>query len=113
MMAFEGHAGYSHISASKMGLVGLTRSLAVELADHNILVNCISPGTISTINPNANTDRPTEEQIEVVARRVARVPLGRLASSDEIAALCVFLASPGGGYISGQTIHVNGAADRR
>ena len=113
MMAFEGHAGYSHISASKMGLVGLTRSLAVELADHNILVNCISPGTINTVNPNANTDRPTEEQIEVVARRVARVPLGRLASSDEIAALCVFLASPGGGYISGQTIHVNGAADRR
>ncbi len=113
MMAFEGRSGYVHISAAKMGLVGMTRSLAVELAPHNILVNCISPGTIGTVNPNADPDMDPARRAELVAERVARVPLGRLADPDEISALCVFLASPGGGYISGQTIHVNGAADRR
>jgi 3-oxoacyl-[acyl-carrier protein] reductase len=112
MMAYEGHAGYTPVSAAKMGLVGLTRSLAVELAPHNILVNAISPGTIDTANPAAP---PTslQQRAQAVAQRVARVPLGRLGTPEEIASVCVFLASEGGGYISGQTIHVNGAADRR
>ncbi len=113
MMAFEGRGGYAHISAAKMGLIGMTRALAVELAPHDILVNCISPGTIDTVNPNADQNIDESRRAEAAARRIARVPLGRLASPEEISSVCVFLASPGGGYISGQTIHVNGAADRR
>ncbi|MBI4197478.1 MAG: 3-oxoacyl-ACP reductase FabG [Chloroflexi bacterium] len=112
MMAYEGHAGYTPVSAAKMGLVGLTRSLSVELAPHNILVNAISPGTIDTANPLAEPPSP-QQRAQAVAQRVARVPLGRLGTPEEIAAVCVFLASEGGSYISGQTIHVNGAADRR
>ncbi len=113
MMAFEGRSGYSHISAAKMGLVGFTRSLAVELAPHNVLVNCVSPGTIDTINPNADPNMDASQREATAAARIQRVPLNRLGSPDEIASVCVFLASPGAGYISGQTIHVNGAADRR
>ncbi|MBI4312519.1 MAG: 3-oxoacyl-ACP reductase FabG [Chloroflexi bacterium] len=112
MMAYEGHAGYTPVSAAKMGLVGLTRSLAVELAPHNILVNCVSPGTIDTANPQTDAMTP-QQRAGAAAQRAARVPLGRLGTPEEIAAVCVFLASEGGGYISGQTIHVNGAADRR
>ncbi|MBI2172072.1 MAG: 3-oxoacyl-ACP reductase FabG [Chloroflexi bacterium] len=112
MMAYEGHAGYTPVSAAKMGLVGLTRSLSVELAPHNILVNAISPGTIDTANPLAEPPSP-QQRAQAVAQRVARVPLGRLGTPEEIASVCLFLASEGGSYISGQTIHVNGAADRR
>ncbi len=112
MMAYEGHAGYTPVSAAKMGLVGMTRSLAVELAPHGILVNCVSPGTIDTTNPQTDAMTP-QQRAQASAQRSARVPLGRLGTQEEIAAVCVFLASPGGAYISGQTIHVNGAADRR
>lgn len=111
MMAYRGNQGYAHISAAKMGLVGLTRSLAVELSPSNILVNCVSPGAINTRAPDP--DLTPEQQIEAVARRIENIPARRLGTAEEIAGVCVFLAGPAGGYISGQTIHVNGAADRR
>ena len=112
LMALEGHEGYTHVSASKMGLVGFTRSLAKELAPHNILVNCVSPGTIDTTGPR-HAKMTKEELDELAARRYARVPLGRLATVEEISSVCLFLASDGAGYMTGQTMHVNGAADCR
>ena len=112
LMALEGHEGYTHVSASKMGLVGFTRSLAKELAPHNILVNCVSPGTIDTTGPR-HAKMTKEELDELAARRHARVPLGRLATVEEISSVCLFLASDGAGYMTGQTMHVNGAADCR
>jgi len=112
LMALEGHEGYTHVSASKMGLVGFTRSLAKELAPHNVLVNCVSPGTIDTTGPR-HSQMTREELEELAARRYARVPLGRLATVEEISSVCLFLASEGAGYMTGQTMHVNGAADCR
>ena len=112
LMALEGHEGYTHVSASKMGLVGFTRSLAKELAPHNILVNCVSPGTLDTTGPR-HAKMTKEELDELAARRYARVPLGRLATVEEISSVCLFLASDGAGYMTGQTMHVNGAADCR
>ena len=112
LMALEGHEGYTHVSASKMGLVGFTRSLAKELAPHNVLVNCVSPGTIDTVG--TRHEKMTKEELEeLAARRYARVPLGRLATVEEISSVCLFLASEGAGYMTGQTMHVNGAADCR
>lgn len=109
MMANRGNHGMTHVSAAKMGLVGLTRSLAVELAHYNILVNCISPGAIGW-SQDPNSLLP--EEATRLDKRLASIPMNRLGTPDEIASVCVFLSLPAGGYISGQHIHVNGAADR-
>ena len=98
--AFRGHAGWAHVSASKMGALGLTRALAMELAPHNILVNHVVPGAIDTYPANAQP--PTH--------RTSGIPLGRLGLSEEIAKTCAFLASEDAAFITGQTIHVNGGA---
>jgi 3-oxoacyl-[acyl-carrier protein] reductase len=99
--AFVGGAGRAHVSAAKMGLVGLARSLASEFAAHNIRVNVVSPGSIDTsrANPGWYQGRPPS---------AAGVPLGRQGTVDEIAATCLFLVSEDGGFITGQTIHANG-----
>ena len=68
LMALEGHEGYTHVSASKMGLVGFTRSLAKELAPHNILVNCVSPGTIDTTGPRHA--KMTKEELDELAAQI-------------------------------------------
>ena len=102
--AFSGRgAGRAHISAAKMGLIGLARGLASEFAPHNIRVNVVSPGSIDTRrdNPEWYHGRPPD---------AAGIPLGRQGSVDEIAATCLFLVSEDGGFITGQTIHVNGGA---
>jgi len=99
--AFVGGAKRAHVSAAKMGLVGLARSLAVEFAPHNIRVNVVSPGVIDTTRAN-----PQWYQGRVPD--ATGIPLGRQGSVDEIAATCVFLISDDGGFITGQTIHVNG-----
>jgi 3-oxoacyl-[acyl-carrier protein] reductase len=101
--AYAGGSGRAHISAAKMGLVGLTRSLASEFASHNIRVNVVSPGSIDTAraNPEWYHGRPPS---------AAGIPLGRQGHVDEIAATCLFLVSDDGGFITGQTIHVNGGA---
>lgn len=91
----------AHVSASKAGLEGLMRALAVELAPHGIRCNCVAPGTIDTVRGAAAGAQPG-----TVA--VGGVPLGRRGSVDEIAAVVRLLAGPEGGYITGQTIHVNG-----
>ena len=102
--AFSGRgAGRAHISAAKMGLIGLARGLASEFAPHNIRVNVVSPGSIDTRrdNPEWYGGRPPD---------AAGIPLGRQGHVDEIAATCLFLVSEDGGFITGQTIHVNGGA---
>ncbi len=99
--AFLGNVGRAHVSAAKMALVGLARSLATEFASKNIRVNVVAPGNIDTArtNPEWYHGRPPA---------AAGIPLGRMGTIEEIAATCLFLVADDGGFITGQTIHVNG-----
>ena len=99
--AFAGGAMRAHVSAAKMGLVGLARSLASEFAGHNIRVNVVSPGSI-------DTSRANPEWYQGRAPNAAGIPLGRQGTVEEIAATCLFLVGDDGGFITGQTLHVNG-----
>ena len=101
--AFGGGSGRAHVSAAKMGLIGLARALASEFAGQNIRANVVSPGSIDT-----RRDNPEWYQGRVP--NAAGIPLGRQGHVDEIAATCLFLVSDDGGFITGQTIHVNGGA---
>jgi 3-oxoacyl-[acyl-carrier protein] reductase len=91
------------LSAAKMGLIGMARGLASEFAPHNIRVNVVSPGSIDTRRDNPEWYRGRLPNAE-------GIPLGRQGSVDEIAATCLFLVSEDGGFITGQTMHVNGGA---
>jgi 3-oxoacyl-[acyl-carrier protein] reductase len=92
-----------HVSASKAGLEGLMRALAVELAPHRVTFNCVAPGAVDTVRgPSAGAMPGT------LADR--NIPLQRKATVEEIAAAVRLLVGPEGGYITGQTIHVNGGA---
>jgi 3-oxoacyl-[acyl-carrier protein] reductase len=99
--AFSGGAMRAHVSAAKMGLVGMARSLAVEFAPHNIRVNVVCPGSI-------DTSRANPEWYQGRAPSATGIPLGRQGTPDEIAATCLFLVSDESGFITGQTIHANG-----
>jgi len=99
--AFVGGSGRAHVSAAKMGLVGLARGLASEFAPHNIRVNVVSPGSIDTMRANP-------EWYQGRTPSAAGIPLGRQGRTEEIAATCLFLVSDDGGFVTGQTIHVNG-----
>jgi 3-oxoacyl-[acyl-carrier protein] reductase len=101
--AFNGGSGRAHVSAAKMGLIGMARALASEFAADNIRANVVSPGSIDT-----RRDNPEWYQGRVP--NAAGIPLGRQGHVDEIAAACLFLVSDDGGFITGQTIHVNGGA---
>jgi 3-oxoacyl-[acyl-carrier protein] reductase len=98
------HAGASgrvHVNASKAGLEGFVRGLAIELAPHGITANCVAPGSIDTVR-GASAGGPH-------GRGLSRdIPLGRQGRPEEIAAMVHFLAGPEGRYLTGQTIHVNG-----
>lgn len=96
-----GNPGQGNYVASKAGLVGMTKSLAAEVASRNITANCVAPGFIAT----ALTDALTEKQRESI---LAHVPMGRLGNSEDVAAAVVFLASREAAYVTGQTLHVNG-----
>ena len=91
-----------HYSASKAGIVGLTRAMALALAPHGIRVNAIAPGLTDTAQPRYGN---TEEQI---AARAREIPLGRMAQPEEIARVAVFLTTSGADWITGELIHVNG-----
>ena len=99
--AFSGGAMRAHVSAAKMGLVGMARSLAAEFAPHNIRVNVVCPGSI-------DTSRANPEWYQGRAPNAAGIPLGRQGTVEEIAATCLFLVSDDSGFITGQTIHANG-----
>jgi 3-oxoacyl-[acyl-carrier protein] reductase len=102
--AYSGRgSGRAHLSAAKMALIGLARGLASEFAPHNIRVNVVSPGSI-------DTRRDNPEWYQGRAPNAEGIPLGRQGKIDEIAATCLFLVSDDGGFITGQTIHVNGGA---
>lgn len=90
-----------HVSASKAGLEGLIRSLAVELAPHRIRCNCVAPGAVDTRRGASAGALPQSLGDD-------GIPLGRKATVDEIAATVRYLAGPEGGYVTGQTLHVNG-----
>lgn len=96
-----GNPGQVNYAASKAGLTGMTKALAQEVASRNITVNCIAPGFIET----AMTDALSDAQKEAI---MARIPAGRLGSADEVGVCALFLASYEAGYVTGQTIHVNG-----
>ena len=96
-----GNAGQANYAAAKAGLIGMAKSLAAETATRGITVNCIAPGLIAT----AMTDRLTDEQRGRIA---AAIPMGRFGAVEDVAAAAVYLASAEAGYITGQTLHVNG-----
>ena len=96
-----GNPGQANYCASKAGVAGMTRSLAQELGSRNITVNCVAPGFIAT----DMTEVLPEAQRNAL---LAKIPLGRLGSPQDIAEAVAFLASPAAGYITGTELHVNG-----
>ena len=101
VVAFTGNPGQANYAATKAGLVGFTRALALEVGARGITVNCVAPGFIDTDMTRAIAE-------EHRAGLLARIPLGRLGTAAEVAAAVRFLAGPEGAYITGQTLHVNG-----
>ncbi|MCC5999613.1 MAG: 3-oxoacyl-[acyl-carrier-protein] reductase [Pararhodobacter sp.] len=96
-----GNAGQANYAAAKAGLIGLTKSIAAEVASRNITVNAVAPGFIET----PMTDKLTEDQKN---RINAQIPAGRMGTPQEIAAAVLYLAAPESGYVTGATLHVNG-----
>jgi 3-oxoacyl-[acyl-carrier protein] reductase len=96
-----GNPGQGNYAAAKAGLVGMSKSLAAEVASRNITVNAVAPGFIQT----AMTDVLTDQQKEMIA---ARIPAGRMGLPGEIAAAVTYLASQEAAYVTGETIHING-----
>ncbi|MBD3765862.1 MAG: 3-oxoacyl-[acyl-carrier-protein] reductase [Rhodobacterales bacterium] len=96
-----GNPGQANYAAAKAGLVGLSKSLAAEVASRNITVNVVAPGFIAT----AMTDKLNDDQR---ARILGQIPAGRMGAPEEIAAAVLYLASPEAGYVTGATLHVNG-----
>ena len=101
VVGVTGNPGQGNYAASKAGLIGMTKSLAAEIASRNVTVNCIAPGFITS----AMTDALNEKQRSMI---LERVPARRLGTPEEIAAAAVFLASDEAAYVTGQTVHVNG-----
>jgi 3-oxoacyl-[acyl-carrier protein] reductase len=96
-----GNPGQGNYAAAKAGLVGMSKSLAFEVASRGITVNCVAPGFIAS----PMTEGLNEKQRETI---LARVPLGRLGAASDIGAAVVYLASAEASYVTGQTLHVNG-----
>ncbi|WP_033926416.1 3-oxoacyl-[acyl-carrier-protein] reductase [Sphingomonas sp. 35-24ZXX] len=96
-----GNPGQANYAASKAGLVGMSKALAAELASRNITVNCVAPGFIAS----AMTEVLPEAQKSAL---LGRIPAGKLGEGDDVAAAVVYLASREAGYVTGQTLHVNG-----
>jgi 3-oxoacyl-[acyl-carrier protein] reductase len=101
VVGHTGNPGQANYAAAKAGMIGMSKSLAQEVASRAITVNCVAPGFIET----QMTDALTEDQ---KSRIMATIPAGRLGQSAEIAAAVVYLASQEAAYVTGQTIHVNG-----
>jgi NAD(P)-dependent dehydrogenase (short-subunit alcohol dehydrogenase family) len=102
--AFVGEAGQAHVTASKAGLLGLTRALAREFAKSGVLVNTISPGLLHTADSPYRKPGRDYEEIE------SRMLTGHLIEVSEIAAMCVYLCDPAQRSITGQTLHINAGA---
>ena len=101
VVALSGNAGQANYAAAKAGMIGMSKSIAAEVARRGITVNCVAPGFIVT----AMTDRLTQEQR---ARLADAIPAGRFGAAEEVAAAVVYLASAEAAYVTGQTLHING-----
>ena len=101
VVALSGNAGQANYAAAKAGMIGMSKSIAAEVAGRGITVNCIAPGLITT----AMTDKLTAEQR---ARLAGAIPAGRFGAPEEVAAAVVYLASAEAAYVTGQTLHING-----
>ena len=101
VVGHSGNAGQTNYAAAKAGMTGFTKSLAQEVGSRGITVNCVAPGFI-------DTDMTRELAEEQRNRLLQQIPLGRLGQAEDIAAAVAFLASPAAGYVSGETLHVNG-----
>ena len=101
IVGVTGNPGQANYAATKAAMIGMSKSLAQEVASRNITVNCVAPGFIET----PMTDGLSEDQKENL---MGRIPAGRLGTPDDIAAACVYLAGEETSYVTGQTLHVNG-----
>ncbi len=101
VVGVTGNPGQANYCAAKAGMIGMSKSLAQEIASRGVTVNCIAPGFIKT----PMTDALNDKQREAI---MGSIPARRLGSGDEIASAVAFLASNQAGYITGQTLHVNG-----
>jgi 3-oxoacyl-[acyl-carrier protein] reductase len=101
VVAAAGNPGQANYAAAKAGVVGMTKSLARELGSRNITVNCVAPGFIDTDMTRALSDDQRKALLE-------QIPLGRLGTPQDVAAAVAYLVSPGGGYVTGAVLHVNG-----
>ena len=101
IVGVTGNPGQANYCAAKAGMIGLTKSLAQEIASRNVTVNCVAPGFIDS----AMTEKLNEKQKETI---MGAIPMRRMGSGAEVAASVVFLASDEAAYVTGQTIHVNG-----
>ena len=101
IVGHTGNLGQSNYSASKSGIIGMSKSLAIEYAKKNITINCVSPGFI------------TSEMTKNIAEKVrdlliSRIPMGRLGTGEDVSNCVAFLSSEEASYVTGETIHVNG-----
>ena len=101
IVAVTGNPGQANYAAAKAGMIGMSKALAAEVASRGITVNCVAPGFIETAMTNALSDDQKE-------RLLGQIPTGRLGQSDDIASAVTYLASNEAGYVTGQTLHVNG-----
>jgi 3-oxoacyl-[acyl-carrier protein] reductase len=101
VVGVTGNPGQANYVASKAALIGMTKSVAQELASRGITVNAVAPGFMTS----AMTDALNDQQRDSI---LARIPTGAMGSGDDIGAACVYLASKEAGYVTGQTLHVNG-----
>jgi 3-oxoacyl-[acyl-carrier protein] reductase len=101
VVGVTGNPGQANYVASKAAIIGMSKSLAQELASRNVTVNCVAPGFIAS----PMTDALNDKQKEAI---LGRIPAGRMGTGDEIASAVLFLASEEAAYVTGQTLHVNG-----
>lgn len=101
IVGVTGNPGQANYAASKAGVIGLTKSIAYEVASRGITANAVAPGFIAT----AMTDKLTDDQKTKIN---SQIPAARMGGPDEIAAAVLYLASPEAGYVTGTTLHVNG-----
>ena len=101
VVGVTGNPGQANYAASKAGMIGMTKSLAQEVASRNVTINCIAPGFIAT----AMTEALNDQQREAI---LGKIPAGAMGAPDDIAAAAVYLASEEARYVTGQTLHVNG-----
>ncbi len=101
IVGVTGNAGQGNYAAAKAGMIGMSKSLAQEVASRGVTVNCVAPGFIATPMTDALNDKQRESILKAV-------PAAKLGTPEDIAAACVYLASDEAAYVTGQTLHVNG-----